>query len=319
MTETARPALSLTEIRALVRDLPPPDLASITAVSERLRRSTRQRWGAMAAVLEWLAGWQGRAEPDVRHPRLSLFAAAHGIAAATEVDTALADRVTAIERAEAPVVGALEAVDCDLRLYDLDVEQSNADLRDGPGQTPDDALRPLAYGMMAVDPGLHLLALAGLGDDNGLSAAAIGLLTTGGTVAEWLGEEAPAGQVAALEAVLVANADLTEPLDVLAALGGADTLAVAGATLAARLAQTPVLLEGRTALAAALALAAANPRAIDHCLVAQAPSGAIGSALMAGLDRGALLAGEAADNDGLGAALSIGLVKSAVAAFDRLP
>ena len=51
-------------------------------------------------------------------------------------------------------------------------------------------------------------------------------------------------------------------------LGGLELAAIAGAVLAARLARTPVLLDGFACSAAAAVLHALDPRLIAHCQVA---------------------------------------------------
>jgi nicotinate-nucleotide--dimethylbenzimidazole phosphoribosyltransferase len=55
---------------------------------------------------------------------------------------------------------------------------------------------------------------------------------------------------------------------VLRCLGGLEIAAIVGAVMAARLARTPVVLDGYTCTAAAALLHAADPSALDHCLVA---------------------------------------------------
>ena len=59
-----------------------------------------------------------------------------------------------------------------------------------------------------------------------------------------------------------------DPFDVLRRLGGLEFAAIAGAVMAARLGRVPVVLDGFAATAAAAVLYAADPRALDHCIVA---------------------------------------------------
>ena len=62
--------------------------------------------------------------------------------------------------------------------------------------------------------------------------------------------------------------ELADPLQVLAALGGQELAAILGAVLAARVARTPVLLDGYATTAAAAVLWKIDPTLLDHCLVA---------------------------------------------------
>jgi nicotinate-nucleotide--dimethylbenzimidazole phosphoribosyltransferase len=51
-------------------------------------------------------------------------------------------------------------------------------------------------------------------------------------------------------------------------LGGLELAAITGAVMAARLGRVPVMLDGFASTAAAAVLFAADPHALDHCVVA---------------------------------------------------
>ena len=63
-----------------------------------------------------------------------------------------------------------------------------------------------------------------------------------------------------------------DPFDMLRRLGGLEVAAISGAVMAARLGRVPVLLDGFASTAAAAVLFAADPRALDHCVVAHLSS-----------------------------------------------
>jgi nicotinate-nucleotide--dimethylbenzimidazole phosphoribosyltransferase len=67
--------------------------------------------------------------------------------------------------------------------------------------------------------------------------------------------------------VALHKSHLDDPLEVLRRLGGREIAAMAGAILAARMERIPVLIDGYVATAAAAVLHAANPSALDHCLI----------------------------------------------------
>src|SRR4051794_18117634 len=79
----AQPAVTFDEIRALMRDLPGPDLEAGTAALERQSQLTKPRGslGRLEELAQWIATWQGNASPEMRRPRVSVFAGNHGIAA----------------------------------------------------------------------------------------------------------------------------------------------------------------------------------------------------------------------------------------------
>ncbi|MGM3366972.1 nicotinate-nucleotide--dimethylbenzimidazole phosphoribosyltransferase, partial [Escherichia coli] len=64
------------------------------------------------------------------------------------------------------------------------------------------------------------------------------------------------------------RAAMTDPFEVLRHVGGFELAAIAGAIIAARLARTPVILDGFVCTAAAAVLFAADHHALDHCIVA---------------------------------------------------
>ena len=137
----------------------------------------------------------------------------------------------------------------------------------------EECARAIAYGMMAVEPGIDALAVGEMGIGNTTVAAALCLALFGGEAEDWTG---PGTGVAGAaldrkrEAVAAAVArhrpEAGDPFDVLRRLGGLEFAAMAGAILAARMGRVPVVLDGFSAGAAAAVLYAADPRALDHCV-----------------------------------------------------
>jgi nicotinate-nucleotide--dimethylbenzimidazole phosphoribosyltransferase len=129
--------------------------------------------------------------------------------------------------------------------------------------------------MMSVEQGIDVLALGEMGIGNTTSAAAICCALYGGSAADWVGrgtgvdDEGLARKTAVVEQAVAAHREaMSDPFEVLRCLGGLEIAAIAGAVMAARLARTPVVLDGYTCTAAAAVLHAADPHALDHCLVA---------------------------------------------------
>ena len=67
------------------------------------------------------------------------------------------------------------SVDADLRVYELDLDHPTADFTVGPAMSEEGCARAMAYGMMAVEPGVDLLALGEMGIGNTTAAAALAL------------------------------------------------------------------------------------------------------------------------------------------------
>src|SRR5437016_3973340 len=77
------PPDTLDEMRALLRQLPGPDLEAGTAAALPGSQSTRPAGalGRLEALAAWFATWQGKHPPVLRRPRTAVFAANHGVAA----------------------------------------------------------------------------------------------------------------------------------------------------------------------------------------------------------------------------------------------
>jgi nicotinate-nucleotide--dimethylbenzimidazole phosphoribosyltransferase len=177
----------------------------------------------------------------------------------------------------------------------------------------------IAYGMMAVEPGIDVLALGEMGIANTTSAAALCLALFGGTAEEWTG---PGTGVAGLaldrkrEVVAAAagrHRGAGDPFEMLRRLGGYELAAIAGAVLAARMGRVPVVLDGFAATAAAAVLFAVDPRALDHCIVAHVSAEPGHRLLLDRIGKRALFDLGMRLGEASGATLAIAVLKAAVA------
>ncbi|MCG5242674.1 nicotinate-nucleotide--dimethylbenzimidazole phosphoribosyltransferase [Azospirillum doebereinerae] len=320
-----QPAVTFEEIRALLRNLPGPDLDSGTAALLRERQLTKPAGslGRLEELAQWVATWQGQHPPDIRRPRVAVFAGNHGVAAngvSAYPQAVTAQMVANFQNGGAAVNQLCEAADADLRVYELDLENPTADFTKGPAMGEEECCRTMAYGMMAVEMGIQLLALGEMGIGNSTSAAALCLALFGGEAADWTGrgtgvdDAGLARKIAAVEAGLAANPEAKDdPLEALRRLGGYELAAIAGAILAARVARVPVLLDGFACTAAAAVLFKADRRALDHCVVAHRSVEPGHSRLLEAIGKEPLLDLGMRLGEGSGATLAINIVKSAVA------
>lgn len=320
----------LEEVRALVREVPGPDLEAREAA--RARQADLIKPGGGLGRLEelaiWLATWQAARAPRMERPRVAIFAANHGIAArgVSRFDPALTEQMVKAIVAGGGAVNQLAAmVKADLRMYEMALDQPTADFTQGPAMSEEDCARALAYGMMAVEPGFDVMALGDLGVGNRTCAAALCHGLFGGEAAQWVGpgveaEETLVARRAAVvaEGVAANRANLEDPFDVLRAVGGLELSAIVGAILACRLARIPVLLDGFVCSAAAAVLHAVDPQLLDHCLVAQRSSGWPHDRLLEKLGKRPLLDLDIALGEGTGSVLGIQLLQGAVACHNGM-
>ena len=156
---------TLDEIRRTLRALPGPDLAAASAAAAREAELTKPAGalGRLEEIVSWLAAWQGRHPPRVDHPRVVVFAGNHGVAArgvSAYPATVTAQMVQNFIAGGAAINQLCKAFDADLRVYEMALDRPSADFTQGPALSEDECTRAIAYGMMAVEPGLDLLASA---------------------------------------------------------------------------------------------------------------------------------------------------------------
>ena len=231
----ARPT-SFADITSLIAALPPSPLAPNEFTTALAADATL---GDARAALIWLGCGQRRFPPQLGTVGFALYAGPHsGTAANWE------GMLRPWHDGTTPTLQTL-ALDnqIDFDLYEL-AGAPIGDTTQGPALSETAAANAMAYGMMAVKPDLDLLVLSTVGDrETGADASARNVITA------LLKQETATPAIAANRAVL------TDPLTILATLGGHESCAIFGAILAARLASYPVLIEGLPALAAALTLA----------------------------------------------------------------
>jgi nicotinate-nucleotide--dimethylbenzimidazole phosphoribosyltransferase len=319
------PPDTLDEMRALLRQLPGPDLEAGTAAALREAQLTKPAGalGRLEEIAAWFATWQGKHPPVLRRPRTAVFAANHGVAArgVSAYPAAVTAQMVANFVAGGAAVNQLcQSVDADLRVYEMALETPTRDFTETAAMDEAECARAMAYGMMAVEPGIDVLALGEMGIANTTAAAALCCALFDGGAADWVGPgtgvagEALKHKMAVVDAALaVHRPTLVDPFDALRRLGGLEFAAIAGAIMAARLARVPVVLDGFACTAAAAVLFAADPHALDHCIVAHRSTEPGHSRLLARIGKAPLLDLGMRLGEASGATLAIAIVKAAVA------
>jgi nicotinate-nucleotide--dimethylbenzimidazole phosphoribosyltransferase len=310
-----RPIASLDEVRRLLAELPGPDLDAGTEAARHAAAIGSAPLGRFGALASWLATWQAAHPPRTSHPRIAIFAANHGVAGrlGRAADTTAA-RVARVVEGGAAVNQLCRDIDADLRVYEMALDRPTEDFTVGAAMAEEECARAMAYGMMAVEPGIDLLALGSIGEGEEVAAATLAALLFAGGAADWLGADSDPRLIETVESALrLHRGETGDSFDALRRVGGLALAAVAGALMAARLARVPVLLDGFPATAAAAAVFAADPRGLDHCEPAQVSAASGHARLLGALGKEALLDLGLVGGDGVGGALAIGLVQAAVA------
>jgi nicotinate-nucleotide--dimethylbenzimidazole phosphoribosyltransferase len=215
--------------------------------------------------------------------------------------------------------------DIGLKVFDLALDYPSGDITEEAALDEKAAAATIAFGMEATAGGSDLLCLGEMGIGNTTIAAAIYHALYGGTAADWVGrgtgidDAGLARKVSAVEKAVALHRDhLGDPLEVLRRLGGREIAAIAGAILAARLQNVPVILDGYVVTAAAAILHALDPSALDHCLAGHISAEGAHRAVLARLGLRPILDLGMRLGEGSGAALAVGIVRAAVACHNDM-
>jgi len=323
-------ALPFDDIRALLGKMPGPDEAAIAAAREREAVLTKPAGslGRLEEISAFLAGWQGSAKPHVDNPLVAVFAANHGVVAQgvspfpQSVTQAMVANFTS---GGAAINQICKSLDISLKVYELALEKPTGDITREPAMDERVCAGTIAFGMEALASEPDLLVLGEMGIGNTTSAAAIYHALYGGAAEDWVGRGTgvdDAGLKRKAEAVRAAvarhKAHLSDPLEVLARLGGREIAAMAGAVLAARLRKTPVMLDGFVVCSAAAVLQALDPSALDHCLAGHVSAERAHREVLKRLGKAPLLDLGMRLGEGSGAAVAVGVVKAAVACHNGM-
>jgi nicotinate-nucleotide--dimethylbenzimidazole phosphoribosyltransferase len=317
-------ALPFDDIRALLKQMPGPDLEAVATVRTRDSQLTKPpgALGRLEELVEWLAAWQRRGTPQINTPVVAVFAGNHGVVAqgvAAYPQAVTAQMVANFQNDGAAVNQICKTFDLGLKVFELALEQPTKDITVEAALTEKDCAATMAYGMEATAGGCDLLCIGEMGIGNTTIAAALSHGLFGGSAEDWVGpgtgvdaEGLKRKADAVRRAVALHHAHLDDPLEVMRRLGGRELAAMAGAILGARLQRVPVLIDGYVATAAAAVLWKLDPTALDHCKAAHVSAEPAHKALLAQLAMKPLLDLGMRLGEASGAALAAGLARAAV-------
>ena len=321
----------------------PPDAAAMTAARQRQEQLTKPAGslGELEELSVRLAGLAGVCPPPLPEPAtVAIFAADHGVHAqrvtpwpqevtaqmvanflsSGAVINALAAQVGA--RVEVIDVGVAADLPAATGLRQRKIRPGTADMTAGPAMTMAQATLAIETGIEVardlVGSGARCLLTGDMGIANTTASAALIAAFTGASADQVTGrgtgvdDETLARKVDVVRRALALHqAELTDPVRTLAAVGGLEHAALAGFLLGAAASRVPAVLDGVIACAAALAARALAPDVV-HCLVASHLSAEPGAGyalralgLRPVLDLGLRL------GEGSGAALALPIVQSA--------
>jgi len=319
---------SLADIPALLPGLPVPDTQAIAAARARQDSLTKPQGalGRLEALAIFLAGWQGMERPRTETAQALVFAGNHGVCARgvnpfpQEVTVQM---VANFQAGGAAINQLCQANGASLDVIPLELDRPTGDIAAGPAMTEGDCLSALNAGIRAVDPKADIVLLGEMGIGNSTIAAALAAACFGGSGTDWAGRGTGADddglrrKIEAIDAALAAN-PARDPMTILASLGGREQAAICGAVLAARQHRIPVLLDGYICTAATAPLHRADPDFLAHCQIGHLSAEPGHRRLVAAMGFEPILDFDMRLGEGTGAALALGIVRSALACHNGM-
>ncbi len=327
----------------------PLDEVAMRAARERQDQLTKPRGslGRLEELAVRVAGMTGRERPRLPRKTVIVLAADHGVAAegvSAYPQVVTAQMVQNILRGGAAInvlarqagarvvvadLGVATVLPQHPKLIDKKIGPGTKNMTRGPAMSREAALAAIGAGIAIVEAevegGLDLIATGDMGIGNTTASSAITAAITGCAVVGVTGRGTgvdDAGwnrKVAVIERALEVNRpDPSDPLDVVAKVGGYEIAGLAGVMLGAAAHRVPVIIDGLISGAAAL-IASGLSSAVRDYLIAAHTSVEIGHRVILQhlgmvplLDLGLRL------GEGTGAVLAMQLVDDALAVLDEM-
>lgn len=337
------------EIERIVAAIRPLEEGAMAAARARQDQLTKPQGslGRLEDLAVQLAGITGQVRPSLPRKAVVVMAADHGVTAEgvsaypSEVTPQMVMNFLAggaainvlARRAGARVVVVDVGVASQLPAHDGLVHRKVAlgtrNLAVQPAMTGEEAAKAIRVGIEVVEAelekGLDLVATGDMGIGNTTASSAIVSVLTGRPVAEVVGrgtgiDDAGLGRkVRAIEkGILATRPDPSDPMEVLAKVGGLEIAGLVGVILAGAAHRLPVVVDGFISGAAALVAAAICPRVRSY-LIASHRSVEVGhQALLQALDLQPILDLNLRLGEGTGAAIAMHLIDDALAVQNEM-
>ena len=284
--------------------------------------------GRLEGLAIFFAGWQGKARPQIDRARAAIFAGNHGVTVhgvSAFPPSVTAQMVANFANGGAAINALSDAAALELTVVALDLDRPTADFTVDAAMSEAECLDALNRGAAVVDADLDLIILGEMGIGNSTAAAALCARSLACGVAGWVGPgtgvdgQGVARKVEVIERALAFHMDAPRSaFETLRRVGGREIAAIAGAILRARQLGVPVLLDGFICTSAIAPLAADNPAIAGHCIAGHCSAEPGHKRLLALLGLDPLLSLDMRLGEGSGAAVAANIVRSALAAHDRM-
>ena len=335
-----------TELKTLLSGITPPDEAARAAAHAHWAGLAKPLGGlgALETLLEDAAALTGSAALDVSRRAVLVLCSDNGVVAqgvsqtAQSVTRAVAENLAARRTS---VCQMARTAHCDVVPVDMGmagdpvpgvadcrIAAGTADFTQGPAMTRAQAVEAVGRGIRLVQEqkaaGVQLLATGEMGIGNTTTSSAVAAVLLGQPVERMTGrgaglsDEGLARKVDAIcRGILRNKPDPTDPLDVLAKLGGFDLAGLCGVFLGGALEGVPVVMDGFISGVAALCAVRLCPAAAKAVFASHCSSEPAARLVLDALGKAPLLTAGLHLGEGTGAVASLPLWDMALAVYDH--
>jgi nicotinate-nucleotide--dimethylbenzimidazole phosphoribosyltransferase len=338
-------------LQKTVKAIEAPDDRIRAQARDRLGRLTMPHWalGRLMDLAEDLAAMRGTLAPEVSRKAVAVMAADHGVTREgvsqypSEVTPqmvlnfvaggAAVNALAGLAQAKVVVVDLGVAADLSATaakggILDRKVRMGTANMAQGPAMTRSEAVQSIERGIALADDLARthdLLATGDMGIGNTTASAAILAALTGCPAAAATGrgtgidEDRLKHKVAMIEKALEINRpDASDPIDVLAKVGGLEIGGIAGFILGCAARKKPVIVDGFISSAGALIAQALCPQSTAYMIAGHCSAENGHKLMLARLGKKALLDLDMRLGEGTGAVLAMNLVEAAQRILTRV-
>lgn len=318
-------------LRQSILNAPPFDKAAEAAAARRQNCLVKPpgSLGRLEEVAIHLAACQGRERPRADNVRILVFAGSHGITqhgVSAYPDVVNAQMLAGFAAGHAAICQLARAFGATLEVTDCGIGNPTRDFTSAPAMTEAEFCEAVALGERAVAGDEDILILGEMGIGNTTAAAALAAGLFGGNGADWVGPGTgldPAGQrrkAAVVDRALSFHRpSLDDPLAAAQRLGGRELAAILGASIAARRARIPLILDGFIVCAAVAPLFhVGGPAAFANAIAGHVSAEPGHRRLLEKFGLAPLLGLGMRLGEGTGAAVALGLVRAALACHDGM-
>jgi nicotinate-nucleotide--dimethylbenzimidazole phosphoribosyltransferase len=332
-------------LRQVIASVGPLDQSAQAVARRRLDHLTKPlgSLGRLERLAVHLVGITRQARPRLQRRTAFVLAADHGVTAegvSAYPASVTAEMVRNFARGGAAInvlarlthanvvvvdVGVASELAADLPIQHRKIAFGTANFTHGPAMTHEQTLAAIDVGLGLTESGHDVVCLGEMGIGNTTAASALVAAFTGLPAAAVTGrgtgidDQTWAHKVSVIERALALHTpDPSQPLDVLARLGGLEIAGLVGLALGAATRRIPIVVDGFIATAAALVTVELCPAARNYLIAAHRSVEVGHQAALERLELEPLFALDLRLGEGTGAALALPMLDAALALLDEM-